>query len=750
MKRFWQLLAGAAFGACFYVFSGPVSPARAQLAPNAQSYGLPIGILSQAERNYDVIVVGGSAGGAAAALQARRMGASVALFAETGAVGGQLLTVPSLDEGWMSRNFPSGLYAELVNRVNQVYSAKGLSAGGCYWDPAARCYEPHIVNQQLTAMLNAANVDIYPRANFVDVVFDGRTVRGAEFQDLTSSSRIFGSTVLIDATEYGDVIPRTGAAHFVGNGTGDSPGACIDSITYGTPIKHYDAIPAAFVLPGPPPQYDTYKAEFAATVAASAANNPAVFPLSLLNHNTYRAMPDLTRGLPIGSSPPKSSINLANDYLDFYTYVKGEMPLQDFHIAMDPKFLTDPATRTEAIGQAKLKTLGFLYYMQDPQGLNDQHWSIADDEFGDITTTADYSDDVPRPFKPIEAFMPPFPYVRESRRIQAVTMLTAAGIRRALGSDGLWRGPVWPTGIAMGDYIADIHNCNWDGTFEAWSGDKASDLSMPQGPFQVPFESFIPSAVDGFLVAEKNLGYSRVASSALRLQPSVISTGQAAGAIAALAVRHFIQPRGVSPLETQIELANAGMRISMYAADDVLFPSAWWSDVEVTGARGIMVGTTSSHFAQADPITRREAAVVVARTFGYTPVGAPLPVIAKATFSDVSLGDWGLPYVEAVAQHGITSGCSSAPRKFCPDANMSREQFAAFLTLGAGLGLGPTGGTGMFSDVDDGFQQFAEAAVKAGLMDPCSPGHFCGSAPATRGGDVAHGVVRTLSFLGVR
>lgn len=750
MKSFGYSIVWAVFSLLLYSLPGDAPSAQAQTPDPTQQHGLSIDILAQAERNYDVIVVGASAGGAAAALEAKRMGARVALLAETSAIGGQLLTVPTIDEGWMSRNFPSGIFGELVSRVNQVYAAKGMSVGGCYWDPGSRCYEPHILNQELTEMLRLGNVDIYPRATFMDVVLDGNTVRGVQFQDPTSSSRVLGSRVLVDATDYGDVIPRTGAAHFVGNGTGDLPGTCIQSITYAIPIKYYSVVPAALRLPGPPPQYDVYKRGFAATVAASAGNSLASYPLSLLNHNIYRAMPDFSRGLSTGAGPPKSNINFANDYLDFYTYVKDKMPPEYFHLALDGRFLTDGATRTAGISQAKLKTLAFLYYIQDSQGLNDQHWAIADDEFGDVTTPDDFSNDIPRPFKTIESLMPPFPYVRESRRIQAVKMLTADGIRRTLNSDGRWRGPVWPTGIATGDYTTDFHNCDWDGTFDPWSGDKASDLTMAQGPFQVPFESFIPVTVDGFLVAEKNLGTSRVANGALRLQPAVISTGQAAGAIAALAVRHGIQPRAVSPLETQIELANSGARISMYAHDDLRYPSAWWSDVQVAGARGIMVGTTLSHFSAADAITRREAAVVLARTLGYAPVGAPVPAITQPTFADVPAGDWGLPYVEAIAAHGITSGCSDKPKKFCPDDRMSREQFAVFLTHGAGLALGPAGGTGMFSDVGDGFQPYVEAAVHAGLMEPCSAGHFCGAAPATRAADVAHGVVRTLAFLGVR
>ncbi|MBZ5621768.1 MAG: FAD-dependent oxidoreductase [Acidobacteriia bacterium] len=750
MNRRHKLIAGTVLGLWLYAPAGKLPSVNAQTNVSTPPHSLSIDDLARAERSYDVVVAGGSAGGAAAALQARRMGSSVALFAETNALGGQLLTVPSIDEGWMSRGVPSGIYGELVDRVNKVYATKGMSIGGCYWDSAAHCYEPHIVNQQLTAMLREANVEIFPRATVKNVILEGNTVLGVEFTDLSSPSRIFGSKVLVDATEYGDVIPRTGAAHFVGNGTGNAPGTCVQSITYAVPTKYYEVVPPWLRLPHAPPNYDTYKPEFQATVSAYAGNSLASYPISFLNHNIYRAMPDFARGLSARVTPPKSSINWANDYLDSYTYVKGKMPPQYFHLALDGRFLTDEATRAYGISEAKLKTLAFLYYIQDAQGLNDQHWAIADDEFGDVTTADDLSLSIPGEFKTIESLMPPFPYVRESRRIQAVTMLTADGIRRTLTSDGFWRGPVWTTAIAFGDYGTDIHNCNWQETLEPWSGDKAGDLDMPQGPFQVPFGSFIPVKVDGFLAAEKNLGYSRLASSALRQQASVMSTGQAAGAIGALAVRHNVQPRAVSPLEVQMALVNSGARISMYAHDDVPYGSTYWSDVQIVGARGIMVGSSYSHFSAADSITRREAAVSLSRMLGYIPVGVPVPVITNPTFADVKVGDWGLPYVEALAAHGISLGCSDKPRKFCPDDKMSREQLAASLARGAALPLGPPGGTGMFSDVDDGFQHYVEAVVRAGFMDPCGAGRFCGASPALRAADFAHGVVRTLSLIGVR
>jgi hypothetical protein len=67
------------------------------------------------------------------------------------------------------------------------------------------------------------------------------------------------------------------------------------------------------------------------------------------------------------------------------------------------------------------------------------------------------------------------------------------------------------------------------------------------GPFAIPFECFIPEKIDGFLPAEKNISQSRMVNGATRLQPHTMLMGQAAGAIAALAIEKGIQPRALDP-----------------------------------------------------------------------------------------------------------------------------------------------------------------------------------------------------------
>ena len=57
----------------------------------------------------------------------------------------------------------------------------------------------------------------------------------------TKKGSTFSSKILIDATEYGDIIPMTGARYRVGNSVvgNINPNSCIQDITYTAIIKKY-------------------------------------------------------------------------------------------------------------------------------------------------------------------------------------------------------------------------------------------------------------------------------------------------------------------------------------------------------------------------------------------------------------------------------------------------------------------------------------------------------------------------------
>ena len=73
----------------------------------------------------------------------------------------------------------------------------------------------------------------------------------------------------------------------------------------------------------------------------------------------------------------------------------------------------------------------------------------------------------------------------------------------------------------------------------------------------------ISKNIEGLIAAEKNLSMSRLAASALRLQPITMMTGQAAGVLAALSVQKGIPPREVKYEDVRRVLIEAGVNLSL-------------------------------------------------------------------------------------------------------------------------------------------------------------------------------------------
>ncbi len=92
--------------------------------------------------------------------------------------------------------------------------------------------------------------------------------------------------------------------------------------------------------------------------------------------------------------------------------------------------------------------------------------------------------------------------------------------------------------------------------------------------------------------------------------------------------------------------------------------------------------------------------------------------------------------IERLAAAGITRGCNPpANTRFCPDANVTREQMAAFLVRA--LGYTDNGGGDLFID-DDGsiFEDNIDRLGTAGVTRGCNPpvnDRFCPGANVTRG-----------------
>ncbi len=688
--------------------------------PFAGGAPLPPANLAVTPQTFDVVIFGAGTGGTAAALQAARMGASVALVEETDWVGGQATAsgVSTMDEGGFNND--AGIYGEFLAAAEAHYATAGKRIRQC-GIRGIPCTEPQVGQLLLRRKLSEAAVTLFERSRPVaGRVETGRLVRVQAYQRNPSRILEFTGTVFIDATEYGDLLPLAGVDYRLGQSTSDALDAtdCVQDITVAPIIRRYDQVPAELTFTNPPPGYGpAVEQKFAETVVATggidweAQGWGAGYPTDWKTHVSYRATPDSARAgdSVVGDfdTITRTGVNWANDY---------------------PYSVADIETRRfEANCEAKLHTLQFLYYVQNVMGV--PQWAVANDEGYDSPHNIQDNDcpGIGAEFDAIERHLNPLPYIREARRMVGVYTLKGSDIERRGGrTASLTR---FATSIAVGDYAMDLHSCHSAADFESGL-ESAADLpeGFVGGPFQIPMEVLIPASLDGLLAAEKNISQSRLVNGATRLQPSTMATGQAAGALAALAVQRGEMLRDVAPALVQDVLARAGARLGVTKFADVPQSNPFWSDVEFVSGRGILIGKEDGTFGASDALTRGQAALYLARLFDLNVSNPP----QTPSFGDVPTSHFAYAAIEAVRTAGITAGCGDGSN-FCPDDALTRAQMATLLARGLGFsGAAPQGPT--FADVDAGNVHYdnIEYLYSLGIVTGCRTGAYCPTDPLTR------------------
>ena len=535
------------------------------------------GAFADLRDDYDVVIAGAGTGGCAAAIQASSMGMRVLLVESSSSIGGQAIAagVCTMDDLSLQE---SGIYLEFMNRIRDYYSRRGKSIGTCYWDSISKAFEPHVGAKILRDMLtaNANSPDILLKSEIIAVNVQASRVNSVLVKT-PNELRNITCKILIDATEYGDILPLTGAEYRAGNA---SPDAMIQNITWVAILRKYpDGIPENLRPKKSLPNYDFAKWNYENYLTRDGADfsgYPITLPVNFVTYNAYRGLPDsFSTGNYDSDSQTRSEImktcvNLGNEFPGKYLW-RGRMGLP-------VAYLEDRNLRARIERDALIQTLHFVYYIQNELHEN---WSVETNEYHDLPHAAE---DLPPEWQEIARHMPPIPYVRESRRIIAEHVLTTQELfENSLSYRDGNKNDEIQDAIAIGCYAFDLHGGNTDLDMEADLGERVEYAisHKPRGNFQVPLSILIPKKIDGLIAAEKNLSMSRLAAGALRLQPITMMTGQAAGALAALSVMNAKQPREISALQVQRELLDSGVDLSLCMYSDVPKSHRYYTSIQI-------------------------------------------------------------------------------------------------------------------------------------------------------------------------
>ena len=698
--------------------------------------------------SYDVVIVGGGASGVAAAIQAARQNVKVALIEETDWLGGQMsaAAVSTMDEGIDHWQRTGGIYGEINQKAKSYYDARGITMSTCYHTYASFCPEPIVIRQILNELVletrnTGHTLDVFYNKTIKSVLKNNQSVTGV----VTTTNETVNAKVIIDATEYGDIIPLTGTTYRVGNiinsqatNSKELEKVCTQNLTYSSVITKYPLLRNSRKITIFSPDYDSNATEFRSllTQTGYTAFDYINYPVDFYGYTGYRGMPNPQAGKSYYGNEyqsgiiTKTGLNLGNDY------------------PTNARFLTDKEYRQQIICKAKTKTLDLIGYIQNDLGNTD--WGIDNtqnynESFAPAKSCKNYLSYWSSSWDSVEPSMPVIPYIRESIRIDGIKTLGLKDIPPSIPTEPTsdrYTSARFDTAIAVADYAFDLHGCFSTDTLEL---DLDGDPKLAETPriFQIPLETLIPQNLDGMIAAEKNISQSRLINGATRLQPTVMAVGQAAGSLAAHAVRLNTTPRSVNPILVQESLANSKLRLGVEQVVDV--PSSYWaySYLQLALAHNLTPapaaippeGTIGARH-KIDPetsITRGEAAYNIAQALSLKLLSNDSP-----TFTDTPITH---PYrlqIEALYRAGLTSGCSQYPLQFCPDTLISRAEYAVLLSRALKLDTSSyQSKPSTFYDVNEGAlwaKAHIEALYQSGVMSSCTstPLAFCPNNPITR------------------
>jgi hypothetical protein len=147
------------------------------------------------------------------------------------------------------------------------------------------------------------------------------------------------------------------------------------------------------------------------------------------------------------------------------------------------------------------------------------------------------------------------PYVRESRRIQALFTVTEnhigteARMKKLRMKQGEFTAEKFPDSVGIGSYRIDLHPSS--------GGDNYIDVSSL--PFQIPLGALIPVRIENLLPACKNIGTTHVTNGCYRLHPVEWNIGEAVGELVAFCLAKKRIPRQVRKDEALLKDFQAGL-----------------------------------------------------------------------------------------------------------------------------------------------------------------------------------------------
>ncbi len=496
----------------------------------------------------DVLIVGGGVGGCAAALAVAESGFNVVMTEPTDWIGGQLTSqaVPPDEHGWIERFGCTRGYRRFREGVRAYYRAHYpltdaarlnplLNPGNGWVSPL--CHEPRVALAVLQGLLaphrSAGRVRILLQLEPIGVEHLGDDVlKAVHFSNLeTGEECSVEAPFILDATELGELLPLSGTEYVTGfesqaqTGEPSAPAKAqpenIQAFSMCFALDHLEGEDHTIEQPAKYAFWRSFIPDLDPPWPGRFLSWTGVSPRTM-QPSHYKFNPNRE------ASKMFSGLWTFRRVLDRANFEKGRFP-SDITIVNWPMndhlhgdlLSVNRERQKRLVDEAREQSLALLYWMQTeaPRPDGGDGWPglrLRHDVVGTKDGLAKY------------------PYIRESRRIQAIFTVREQHVAAA-SRPGRTLAEPFEDSVGIGSYRIDLH--------PSTGGDNYIDVASC--PFQIPLGALIPLRVENLLPACKNLGTTHITNGCYRLHPVEWNIGEAAGALSTFCLQRKMKPRQV-------------------------------------------------------------------------------------------------------------------------------------------------------------------------------------------------------------
>lgn len=494
----------------------------------------------------NLIIYGGTPAGITAAIQATRMGMTVAIVEFSNHIGGMTASgLGATDLG--AEEAVGGLSREFYQEIAKYYQKEKQ------WT-----FEPKAAQYVFDQWIKEYEIPVYLTQHLAEV-----TMKNGEIIEVSmENGNRYRGDIFMDCSYEGDLLAKSGITFFVGRESNATYQEIHNGIQFGAPHHKFEKWIDPYVVEGDP--------DSGLLPGITENDHKQLGYQGKGDHRiqAYNFRICLTKDTDNRIPFPKPPHYEADRYQLLLRYVQagvwdsmnlhtmlpnGKSDLNNYgaistdHIGMNYEWPEGSYERREEIFQDHLNyDLGMLYFLSNdsrvPTPIRDEvtAWGLPKDEFEKT------------------GHWPHQLYIREGRRMISDYVMTD---RNCLQQDFVDD----PIGIAS--FHMDSHNCRRvviDGRCV-----NEGDVQVPIGPYEISYRSIRPKAEECTnLLVPVCLSSSHIAYGSIRMEPIFMILGQSAAIAAVLAYKHKTSVQNVSYEELKQELLKANQVVEW--GDDMI------------------------------------------------------------------------------------------------------------------------------------------------------------------------------------